>query len=195
MKVLGIIGSPRTGGNADVVVGEVLRGAASQGAQVEKVYLNDLNVRPCQACDVCKHGKGYVGCIQDDDMLELYDKLIAADALVFGCPIYCFGPTAQAKAFIDRWYALDYYEHGKRICRLSGKKMVLALVYGDANPFSSGAANAYAMFRDEAAWCGMTITAVLYGSANDPGEIRQNGQIMAGACQAGERLVTETAAV
>ncbi|HYF95322.1 MAG TPA: flavodoxin family protein [Symbiobacteriaceae bacterium] len=188
MRVLGIIGSPRPGGNSDIVVSEVLRGAASEGAQVEKVYLNDLNIRPCQACDVCKHGSGYVGCIQDDDMVDLYEKLIAADGIVIGCPIYCFGPSAQTKAFIDRWYGLDYYEHGKRICKLRGKRLVLALVYGDANPFTAGAANTYAMFRDEAAWCGVTITSVVYGTANKPGEIRGNGRVMVEAYQAGANL-------
>jgi len=190
VKVLGIIGSPRPGGNSDVVVSEVLRGAESQGAEVEKVYLNDLNIRGCQACDVCKHGSGYVGCIQDDDMFDLYEKLIAADAIVIGCPIYCFGPSAQAKAFVDRWYALDYYENGQRICKLSGKKLVLALVYGDPNVFTAGAANAFAMFRDEAAWCGVTITAVVYGSADKPGEIRENRRVMTDACQAGQRLAS-----
>ncbi|HWI65392.1 MAG TPA: flavodoxin family protein [Symbiobacteriaceae bacterium] len=189
VKVLGIIGSPRPGGNSDVVVSEVLRGAGSQGAEVEKVYLNDLNIRGCQACDVCKHGKGYVGCIQDDDMFDLYEKLIAADAVVLGCPIYCFGPSAQLKAFIDRWYALFYYEQGKRVCQLSGKKMLPALLYGEADPFFAGAANAFAMLRDQAAFCGMTIPAVIFGSADAPGEIRKNGQVMAEAYRAGERLL------
>lgn len=190
MRILGISGSPRKGGNTDVIVGEVLRGAQSHGAQVEMVYLNDLTMRGCQACEACKGGNGYVGCSLDDDMIDLYDQLIAADAIVIGSPIYMFGLTAQTKLFMDRWYALDYRENGRRRSKLNGKPVVLALVYGDANPFSSGAANAYGTFRDEAAWCGIDLVAVLYGTADQPGEIRQNSPLMAEAYQAGKALVS-----
>ncbi len=189
MRVLGIIGSPRKGGNTDVLVSEVLKGATSRGATVEKVYLNDLNMRGCQACEACRAGGGYIGCVQDDDVPELLEKLATADSFVLGCPIYCFGPSAQAKTFLDRWYGLSYIENGERKSRLRGKKMVLVLVYGDDNPFTSGAMNAYCTVRDGAAWGGIHIVSVLYGTANKPGEIRENRGIMEEAYDAGRRLV------
>ncbi|HYF92210.1 MAG TPA: flavodoxin family protein [Symbiobacteriaceae bacterium] len=188
MRVLGIVGSPRRGGNTDVLVGEVLRGAASHGAHVQTVYLNDLNIRGCQACEACKGGNGYVGCIQDDDMLGLYDDLIAADAIVIGTPIYYFGPSAQTKLFLDRWYSLHYKQDGRRHNKLTGKQMVLAMPYGDDNPFFAGAPNAYGTFRDAAAWCGMKIAAVLQATANKPGEIRENQRVMQEAYDAGKSL-------
>lgn len=49
MKVCGIIGSPKKNGNVDLLVSQVLKGAASQGAQTSKIYLNDLNIKPCKA--------------------------------------------------------------------------------------------------------------------------------------------------
>ena len=188
MRIMGFVGSPRKAGNTDALVGEVLRGAASVGATVEKVYLNDLNARGCQACDTCRSGEGYTGCVLNDDMRAVHENLIEADRFVLGCPIYCFGPSAQAKIFLDRWYGLGYKENGERRSKLRGKKMVLCLVYGDDNPFTSGAINAYATFRDEAAWCGVEITSVIYGTANKAGEIRENIRIMEEAYEAGRGL-------
>lgn len=188
MKIVGFCGSPRKGGNTDVVLSEFLRGAESAGATVEKIYLNDLNLRPCQACDCCKTEGAYTGCVLPDDMSALYDKLIASDGFMVGCPVYCFGPSAQAKTFIDRWYALSYIEAGKYQSVIRGKKMAIALLYGDRNPFTSGAMNAYAMLRDEAEWCELELSGVIYGSASDPGEIRHNSQVMAEAFELGRRL-------
>lgn len=190
MRILGIVGSPRKNGNTDAIVSEVLRGAASQDAACEKVSLGDLRISGCIACDACKVGPGYIGCAIDDDMQPIYQQLLAADALVIGSPIYCFGPTAQVKAFLDRWYAFSYQADGQRKFRLTGKPIVLALVYGDSNPFTSGVTNAHAIFRDEAAWCGLNLQAVLHGTANIPGEIRENTSLMARAYEAGMRLVT-----
>jgi multimeric flavodoxin WrbA len=188
MKVMGFVGSPRKGGNTDVLVSEVLRGAVEAGATVEKVYLNDLDARGCQACDTCRSGEGYTGCILDDDMPAVHKRLVEADAFVLGCPIYCFGPSAQAKIFLDRWYGLGYRENGERKSMLRGKRMVLCLVYGDDNPFTSGAINAFGTFRDEAEWCGVEMTSVLYGTASKPGEIKQNAAIMQEAYDVGRRL-------
>ncbi|GAJ23063.1 unnamed protein product, partial [marine sediment metagenome] len=53
MKVLGIAGSPRRGGNTDLLLAEVMRGAASRGAEVKTIILNDLEISPCQHCDAC----------------------------------------------------------------------------------------------------------------------------------------------
>ena len=53
MKVLGIAGSPRRGGNTDLLLGEVMRGAASRGAEVKTIVLNALKITPCQHCDGC----------------------------------------------------------------------------------------------------------------------------------------------
>jgi multimeric flavodoxin WrbA len=48
--VVGFVGSPRKGMNTDTLVGRVLEGAKSVGADIEKIYLNDLEIKPCQAC-------------------------------------------------------------------------------------------------------------------------------------------------
>ncbi len=103
MRVLGIAGSPRRGGNTDLLLAEVMRGAASRGAEVKTIVLNDLKVAPCQHCDAClKKGK----CKYQDDIQMIYRELEQADRIVLASPIQFMGVTAQMKAMIDRCQAL-----------------------------------------------------------------------------------------
>ena len=185
MKVLAFVGSPRKGGNTDVLMDRIIEGSRERGAEVEKIYLNDLNVRMCQACDSCrKHIED--PCVLKDDMVEVHDKLRACDAFVVGTPIYYFGPSAQTKAFLDRWYALAGAEGEGH--SLKGKRMALALAYADPNPFCSGAMNAYNIFRDAAAWVGVDLVGVVYGTGWKPGEISGNAALMEEAVALGRRL-------
>jgi NAD(P)H-dependent FMN reductase len=101
-KALGIVGSPRRGGNTEILVDEVLRGAQEAGAQVEKVILSGLNVAPCLACDRCASTGE---CAQQDDMPALLEQMKRSQIWVLGTPVYWSGPTAQFKAFLDRWYS------------------------------------------------------------------------------------------
>ena len=103
LKVLGIAGSPRRAGNTDLLLAEVMKGAASRGAKVKTIILNDLNIAPCQHCDAClETGR----CKIEDDMQMVYDELEQADRIVLASPIQFMGVTAQAKAMIDRCQAL-----------------------------------------------------------------------------------------
>lgn len=103
MKVLLILGSPRKGGNTELLLEPVMHGVIAAGSSSELVRLTDLDIHPCQACGGCtKTGV----CVIRDDMQQLYDKIDNADRIVIGSPIYFYGVTAQAKAFIDRCQAL-----------------------------------------------------------------------------------------
>jgi multimeric flavodoxin WrbA len=106
VKVCGIIGSPRKNGNVDVLVSEVLRGASSRGAETSKVYLNDLEIRPCQSCGVDPAPKD---CVFDDGMRTVYDSLRSCDVLVLGSPVYFDTVSAQTKLMIDRCNCLMPY--------------------------------------------------------------------------------------
>lgn len=99
MKVLGLVGSPCKGGNTDLIVSAILEGA-DQKHSAEKVYLYDANIAPCVDCRVCK--KGNLQCILKDDMQKIYGKLEEADVVVFGTPLYWYGPSAKMKLLIDR---------------------------------------------------------------------------------------------
>lgn len=103
MKVLGIAGSPRRGGNTNLLLTEVLRGANSEGADVQSIFLNDLCITPCQHCDSCLEAGE---CKIDDDMQLVYMKLNEADRIVVASPIHFMGVTAQTKTMIDRCQSL-----------------------------------------------------------------------------------------
>ena len=103
MKVLGIAGSPRRDGNTDLLLAEVMKSAASKGAEVKTIILNDLKITPCQHCDACLEAGN---CRIQDDMQTIYRELEQADRIVLASPIQFMGVTAQMKAFIDRCQAL-----------------------------------------------------------------------------------------
>ena len=103
MKVLGIFGSPRRGGNTDLLLQEVLKGAQEEGAQVERLYLSNYTITPCKECHGCDHTGN---CVVLDDMQKIYPKLLEADVIFFASPIFFYGVTAWAKALIDRSQAL-----------------------------------------------------------------------------------------
>ncbi|MGP8051069.1 MAG: flavodoxin family protein [Desulfobaccales bacterium] len=103
MKVLGILGSPRRGGNSEILLGAFLEGAAAAGAEVEEVMLRDLKISPCLEIYHCfKDGT----CPIKDDMREVYDKLVEADVVALASPVFFYGVSAQSKAMIDRTQAL-----------------------------------------------------------------------------------------
>ena len=103
MKVLGIAGSPRRGGNTDQLLAEVLKGAATRGAEIKTITLCELNINPCEHCDDCLISGD---CTTDDDMQMVYQELAAADRIVLSSPLHFMGITAQMKAMIDRCQAL-----------------------------------------------------------------------------------------
>jgi len=98
LKVVGIVSSPRKKMNTDTLVTKVLEGAQSVGAETEKIYLNDLEIKPCQACDRFP-APDY--CFYRDGMEKIYDVLATADALVIGAPAYFGSFSAQLKLLID----------------------------------------------------------------------------------------------
>lgn len=99
-KVLILSGSPRKGGNSDLLCDEFLRGAAESGNQVEKIFLWDKKVAPCSACYYCKQSGGK--CAIQDDMAEILDQMQWADVIVMASPVYFYSIDAQMKAVIDR---------------------------------------------------------------------------------------------
>ncbi|MBP1697538.1 MAG: multimeric flavodoxin WrbA [Deltaproteobacteria bacterium] len=99
MNVLGIFGSPRRGGNTEILLEEALKGAEKEGAKIERLYLSDFTLTPCKEC----HGCDRTGnCVILDDMQNVYPRLLEADIVILASPIFFYGVTAWAKALIDR---------------------------------------------------------------------------------------------
>jgi multimeric flavodoxin WrbA len=182
-RVLIIQSSPRKKGNTAALAERVADGARSAGATVDSIYLHQMDLRPCDACDACR-GEPYRGCIIEDDMQSIYPLLRQADALVIATPVYWFTVSAQAKLFMDRCYAMVTAQ-GYELC---GKKVGIVMTYGDADPFVSGAVNALRTFQDAYNYVGARIVGMVYGTADKPGEIRNNPDVMARAYQLGQQL-------
>jgi len=103
MKVLGIMGSPRRRSNTEILLDRTLEGSREMGAEVEKLAVSELKVRPCLEIYAClKDGR----CAIKDDMQRVYEKLLEADHIAFASPIFFYGLTSQAKAIVDRCQAL-----------------------------------------------------------------------------------------
>jgi multimeric flavodoxin WrbA len=103
MKFLTIWGSPRRGGNSEILLEAFNEGAREGGAEVERLALRELKISPCLEIYHCfKDGT----CPIKDDMLPLYDKLLQADVVALASPIFFYSLSAQAKALVDRTQAL-----------------------------------------------------------------------------------------
>lgn len=102
-KVLILSGSPRKGGNSDLLCDEFMRGAKESGNIVEKVRIAEKKIGYCQACYYCREHGGE--CVIKDDMAEVLQKIIDAQVLVLASPVYFYSIDAQLKAVIDRTVA------------------------------------------------------------------------------------------
>jgi multimeric flavodoxin WrbA len=102
MKVLGVSGSPRPGGNTDILVSLALRVLAEDGIQTEFVSLADRPIKPCTGCAGCvKSDK--VECVQEDPAFEgMIERFIQADGILIGSPVYFGSATPQTMALLDR---------------------------------------------------------------------------------------------
>ena len=184
-QVLVILGSPRKKGNSSTLAARISRGAKSAGAEVETLFLQDLKISPCRGCDTCqKHDSK--GCAIKDEMQEIYRKLIKADAWVIASPVYWFTMSAQTKIFMDRCYALPAYAKNP----FAGKRIAIAMSYGDVDPVKSGCVNALRTFQDAFRYTRSKIVGMVYGSAMKAGEIANNEALMREAEELGKLLVS-----
>jgi multimeric flavodoxin WrbA len=184
-KVLVLLGSPRRKGNSSTLASHIAQGAESAGAEVETVFLQGLKISPCRGCDTCKKDDTQ-GCAIKDDMQAIYPKLIGANAWVIASPVYWFTMSAQTKIFMDRCYALTAYAKNP----FAGKRIAIAMSYGDADPVRSGCVNALRAFQDAYRYTGSKVVGMVYGSAMSAGEIENNGALMREAEELGKRLVS-----
>lgn len=114
-NIVVLSGSPRKGGNTDTLAAAFIEGAQTAGKNVTLFRVADMKIGGCLGCEGCEQ-KGVV-CVQKDSMLEIFDALQNADALVLASPVYYFSVSAQLKLAIDRIYAL------RRICKNNGVKI------------------------------------------------------------------------
>lgn len=102
VKVIAFCGSPRKKGNTSILIDEVLKGAESRGANTEKVMINSLKITPCSGCRRCHDQLLPEYCSIKDEMTPLYDKILNADCVIIGFPIYTARECGQIAVFFDR---------------------------------------------------------------------------------------------
>jgi multimeric flavodoxin WrbA len=133
MRVLGVLGSPRVGGNSDILLEDALKGAKDEGAETEKIVLSQKKISGCLDCQKCNE-TGL--CVIKDDMPEVHKKILEAHAVIHSVPVYFWSMTAQMKAYLDRWCAFfdaDWKWHKHYYPKLKGKKIGLITLCGDDN--------------------------------------------------------------
>lgn len=183
VQVLGIVGSARRGGNTEILVEEALRGAEEAGAAVEKVLLARLKIAPCTGCDACQETGQ---CIYRDDMPALFERMRRSAVWVLGTPVYWWGPSAQFKAFLDRWYAKVFLPADRAL--FEGRRVILVIPLGDTDP--AVARHTVGMLRDALTYVKATLLAtVIAPGANDRGEVYNYPEVIAAAHQAGREAI------
>lgn len=182
-SVLVLFGSPRKNGNSAVLGEKIAAGAESAGARVERIFLSEVRIAPCRSCYACQKPDSK-GCAINDDMQPIYHKMLAADTWVIASPVYWFNMSAQTKLWMDRCFALSAYGKNPFV----GKRIAVAMSYGDADPFASGCINALRTFQDAFRYAGAKIVGMVYGSAMEAGEIASDTALLDKAESLGRKL-------
>lgn len=129
MKIIAVNGSPRKNGNTAAMLEHALKGAESKGAETETVHLYSLKYTGCVSCLSCKlkNTPNRARCAINDDLSPVLGKLLMADAIVFGSPLYFGDLTSGMRALIERlMYPLLKYD--KNYSSIFGRKIKTGLV-------------------------------------------------------------------
>jgi len=172
MKVLGLCGSPRKGGNTEILLNEALAGAKEAGAAVELISVAGKDLQPCDGCWSCSNtGKCHI----KDDMQDIFDKMLEADGIIIGSPAYFMKPTAQIMAILNRSVSLSGL-HNKvgapiAVCSRQGGWDVISTLY--------------LWFIYKHMFCADNVL----GLAMDKGNIRNDERAIKGAWELGKEVV------
>jgi multimeric flavodoxin WrbA len=181
-KILGIMGSPRRNGNTHILISRILEGAAAEGARGDILFLNDMTIKECNGCHACWEGKE---CSKDDDMNNIYPKIIESDGIIFGTPVYWYGPTALMKGFIDRFV---YFNCPENRAKIKGKPVALAIPFEEEN--TETAALLEAFFEKSLGYLEMNlIGTILVPGVTRKGEIKEKEEKLQEAYKLGKKLV------
>ena len=106
MRVVTILGSPKSNGNTAHALDMLETNLALQGHEVERIHAAARKINGCTGCNACIHDKEGPDCVQEDDAMSCFETMISADVLVYAFPLYAFSFPAQMKSLIDRHYCL-----------------------------------------------------------------------------------------
>ena len=179
MKIIAIVGSPRSTGNTDYLVDQALQEASEHGFETEKIMLGECQVNPCQGHENCA---SFPACKQDDDAPWILDRFSRAEGIILGSPVYYYNMTAQMKAFVDRNYFL--YRHGVSLSALCAG---LVVVGGGAG--MDHTVRALRRFVKLSTNLPDEKLVILTGQASGPGDVKNNQSLIEEARKLGARMV------
>lgn len=161
MKIVGILGSPRKGGNTEVLLDVALEEAQKNGVIIDKISLRDKSIAPCDGCLGCTQtGK----CVIEDDGQEVYNKMLEAEGIIWATPVYFWSMTSHTKTLMDRTYALGFPK-----LQLANKVGGLILVAA-----SRGCMNTANIFHMFFSYNHMFFAEYAHAYAREKGEIKKN---------------------
>jgi multimeric flavodoxin WrbA len=171
MKIVSLLGSPRSTGNSTTIANHFLKTARELGAETRSFELNRLNYRGCQGCYACK--TTLETCVLKDDLAEVLAAVSEADLVVMATPIYFGEITSQLKAFMDRTfsYLVTDYRTNPQPSRLAAKKLVFVLTQG--NPDEDLFSDIFPRYEKFLHWEGFTEARLIRACGIGPGLIDQ----------------------
>jgi multimeric flavodoxin WrbA len=119
LKAIGIVGSPRKGGNTEILTAHCLKAMAEEGLKTQLVRLAGLDIRGCNACGYCFKHPGE--CSIEDDLQPIHKKMLAADIIIVGSPVYYGSATSLVKGLLER---AGYMSRGKYAGKVGGPLVV-----------------------------------------------------------------------
>lgn len=189
MKVVVFYGSPRDGGNTELLLDNALRAVNEDGHVVTVFRPGSMNISPCLNCGGCEESGE---CVIEDDMVEVYDAIRNGDRFILASPIFFLGLTAQVKALIDRCQS---FWCGKYLLKRpipegpDGRKGMLLMVGGmkQETGYTCGAATAKAFFRTISV---LEHTSLVYPLIDARGAIKDHPTAFKDAYEAGKKLIS-----
>ena len=189
-KILAIGGSPREGGNSDVLLDHFAMGVRTENLECEVIHLRELHIQPCIGCEACRPD-GVCHSL-DDDMQSLYPKFISSQGLIMVSPTHNYNITAWLKAFIDRLYCFYQFTDDrprKFSSRLANqaRQAVIAGICEQPNPEFMGVTLDAMQLPLVDIGYQIKDTLPVYG-VFDKGNVAKDQAILDKACQLGREL-------
>lgn len=186
-KALILIGSPRKKGSTAILAAEAERGLKELGVETTTVFLNDKEIRGCQACYWCKRND-LAACAVKDDMQHVHQLLQESDGVIVASPIYFSGVTAQTKAWLDRMFP---YMNMNLVPKLPKTKKV-SFIFTQNQPDERLFRKGIEAFMFAVGLSGMTVKDYLIGCNLDAGTkppVEEHQDLMERAYQIGKNLI------
>lgn len=182
MKVIGINGSPRKDGNTAILIKAVFEELTTQGIETELIQLADHPIKGCTGCMACTHMKNQQCVIIGDFFNECLGKMIEADGIILGSPVYSAGITSQMKALIDR-AAIVLATNKGLFCHKVGAAVTAVRRGGAISAFDT---MTYFLHSKEMFLVGSTYWNMVYGK--DIGDVEQDEEGMANMRNLGQNM-------